>query len=651
MGQPFAIGFSELEPFMRPLFEEAIRSGAAQDVVEAPMMVERNNYIEEAFFTGNFNPLRGLDGEVVALYNALFEVTRQKIHDRRKDMLNMLTTPESLSTEAVYSHIIASLATDPHDVSMAILHELQENTTSRKTKLHARGQLGVPEQHALTLGEQGLDDTIGIMPFCKKSMDGRVVFEPGPLFDGVQWRGFKKAPKQVVTMSLRTQSRLFGFLTIGTNPFRPLDESYEEFIKDLSGTASNLLAAALDADTLRRDQQQLQNDLQFSNMKIRHLVDHASVGMAHAKPGGELLWANDKFFTLASPPSGKADAIQSIFGLFSSDDQEKARMVWTRIFAGEEHVSAEFCLQQSYMPPVGESVPAQIQLLAFPFREHGVPVSGMVCVTDISHLKWAESWQARIAQDAHDAKRQQEAFIDTVSHEVRNPLSAIVHCADSILLAFDDVYAKEDMSKIPIAVFDVLRDNTAAASVILDCCKHQKRIVDDVLTLSRLESSLLSVNPTATKPAELVDSIMAMFSAELRSKAINTQVIAEPSIQDLDVDHLQLDSSRVVQIFINLLTNAIKFMDTKAEKELSIRYGATRSPPRSGKEATSFPAGLHWAPKGRKEADDVDSPAWGTGEILYLTFCLSDTGIGMRQEEVGKVFKRFEVRVEYTNCM
>lgn len=549
MGQTFAAGFPELEPYMRPLFDEAIRSGEAQDVVEAPMMVQRNKYTEEAFFTGNFNPLRGADGEVVALYNALFEVTGQKIHDRRKDMLNMLTTPEILSTEAVFSHIIASLATDPLDVSMAVLHQAQEDTTSEQIQLSVRGQLGVPAEHAFMLGDRDLEE------LCKRSMDGRVVTEPDSLFDNIKWLGFKQAPKQVVTMALRTQSRLFGFLTIGTNPFRPFDETCEQFIQDLSGTASNLLAAALDADSLRRDQQQLQNDLQFSNMKVRHLVEHASVGMAHAKPDGELLWANDKFNSLATLSLQQADVTRSIFGLFSSEDQQKAQQVWTRIFNGEEHVSAEFRLNQTYKPPAGDSVPAQIQLLAFPFRERGVPVSGMVCVTDISHLKWAEAWQARIAKDARDAKRQQEAFIDTVSHEVRNPLSAIVHCADSIFLALDDVQAKEDMSGIPNSVLHALKDNKSAASVILDCCRHQKRIVDDVLTLSRLESSLLSVKLTAIKPSELVDSILAMFDAELRSKAISTHVIAETSIQELEVDFLQLDSSRIVQIFINILTN------------------------------------------------------------------------------------------------
>ncbi|KAF2819036.1 hypothetical protein CC86DRAFT_307940 [Ophiobolus disseminans] len=642
MGQPFAYGFPELDPFIGPLFEEGVRSGQAQDVVESPMMVERSGYREEAFFTGNFTPIRGVDGDVEGFYNALFEVTVQKISDRRKTMLNILTTPDTLTTAAVYSHIIASIATDPLDVPMAILHEADTDAESGKTILRVRGQLGIPVGHALLRDEQDIEDTAGIMPLCRQASAGRVLTTPDERFEGVEWLGFNQAPETVVTMALSTQTRLFGFLTIGTNPYRPFTAMCEQFFKDLSGTASNLLAAALDADNLRRDQQQLQSDLEFSNMKVRHLVEHASIGMAHAKPDGGLLWANDKFFSLAGLSPEKTKAIDNIYALISDDDQQRAREAWARVFDDEQDVSAEFRLQQDFKPPVGDSVPAQIQLMAFPFKEHGITVSGMLCATDISHLKWAEAWQARIAQDARDAKRQQEAFIDVVSHEMRNPLSAIMHCADSIFMALDDVKSGEGVSMIPGPILDALTANVSAASVILDCCKHQKRIIDDVLTLSRLEATLLSVKPAAVRPSQLVDSVIAMFATELRSKSITTKVVAEPSITELHIDYLNLDPSRVVQIFINLLTNAIKFMKAEGEKSLEVRYGATLSPPRATDEAALVPEGIHWAPRGKNASDDLDSPGFGSGAVVYLTFSLSDTGIGLRPDEVDNIFERFQ---------
>jgi CheY-like chemotaxis protein len=151
------------------------------------------------------------------------------------------------------------------------------------------------------------------------------------------------------------------------------------------------------------------------------------------------------------------------------------------------------------------------------------------------------------------------------------------------------------------------------------------------------------VKPDAVKPFEVVASVMAMFGAELRSKSISTEVITEPSLAELNIDYLYLDQSRVVQIFINLLTNAIKFMGTDGEKSLKIRFGATLSTPCIAESLDSFSENIHWAPKGDKASDVVvDGSEWGRGEVLYIVFSLTDTGIGMRADEVDRIFERFE---------
>ncbi|KAF2031453.1 hypothetical protein EK21DRAFT_99625 [Setomelanomma holmii] len=648
MGQPFAFGFPELDPFIRPMFEEGIRSGQAQDVIEAPMMVERNGYTEEAFFTGNFTPIRGVDGKIEGFYNALFEVTRQKILDRRKNMLNLLATPAILTVDGVYSHIMTSLEADPLDIPMAVLYEATTDAKPGQTILRVRGHLGIPDGHALLRDGQDLASEEGISLLCQQAGAGRVLAVPDDRFEGVDWLGFKQAPKSIAAMALRTGDRHFGFLITGTNPYRPFDDTCEEFISDLTRTASSVLASAWDAENLRKKQEQLQSDLDFSDMKVRHLVDHASVGMAHAKPDGALIWANDKFASLASLSSetwslssDSSHISGNIYEAFLDEDQQIAQDVWTKIFEGENHVSAELRLKQIFVPPVGEAEPAHVQILAFPFKEHGVIVSGMACVTDISRLKWAEAWQARLAEEARNAKRQQEKFIDVVSHEMRNPLSAIVHCADGISLAVDDLQARQALNTIPDAVLETLKANTSAASIILDCCKHQKRIIDDILTLSRLESTFLSLKPSATRPSELVNSVLNMFEAEIQSKAITTEVIAESSMKELDIDFLNFDSSRVIQVFINLLTNAIKFMKIHGERNIKVRYGATLSPPRATNISALLPHGIRWAPLGEDASDLMDGSEWGSGPAVYLTFSLSDTGIGMHMNEVEKIFERF----------
>jgi hypothetical protein len=69
-------------------------------------------------------------------------------------------------------------------------------------------------------------------------------------------------------------------------------------------------------------------------------------------------------------------------------------------------ISAELRLKRLYIPPVGDPVPATVLLLAFPYSEDETVLSVMAVVTDASRLKWAESWQARLARKAQEAKKQ-----------------------------------------------------------------------------------------------------------------------------------------------------------------------------------------------------------------------------------------------------
>lgn len=112
----------------------------------------------------------------------------------------------------------------------------------------------------------------------------------------------------------------------------------------------------------------------------------------------------------------------------------------------------------------------------FPEQSHDGEIIEIVgCITEISQQKWGEQLQADQATQAKESKKQLESFIDTTSHEMRNPLSAIVQCADSIISAHktleQSTCCDENYKKALLSTVD-------SAETIVQCSKHMKTIVD-----------------------------------------------------------------------------------------------------------------------------------------------------------------------------
>jgi signal transduction histidine kinase/CheY-like chemotaxis protein len=229
----------------------------------------------------------------------------------------------------------------------------------------------------------------------------------------------------------------------------------------------------------------------------------------------------------------------------------------------------------------------------------------------------------------------QTACGTSIDHVTGNPLSAIVHCADAIATTVEECEART--TEIPALYLEALNDNVQSAKIILQCAHHQKRIIDDVLTLSKLDSMLLSITPVAVKPSKLINSVVSIFEIEMKSNKICYEIIPDASIMQLAVDRVYLDPSRVTQVFINLLTNAIKFVKSSKAPSITIRFGACRANPRD-----CFPGNIFWATKTQQNGDVTNTTEWGSGEELYLIFSVKDSGIGLREVEIAKIFERFK---------
>lgn len=560
----------------------------------------------------------------------MFEVTDQKLADRRTSMLNKLSAVPAQTIDAVTDHVLAILETNGNDVPLAMLYQLRVGT--EPVTLQLRGQIGLPKGHQLLMDVAAMSSDKGLIPDLRQAGSEQLFIDHDERFDSVSWHGWGAPSKKIAILPITSVDRVFGYLVVGSNPYRPFDDACRQFARDLSRMVSTLFTSAMNFELAENHREQLESELAFSNLRLRHLVEHASVAMCHASIDGYMLWANDHYYQLMGSSAEEHVVQYSFFNSYLEEELPQVKGVWNDLISGVEHVSVEFRLKRMFTAPTGEDIPATIQLLAFPYRDSGSGrvKSVMSCATDISRLKWAETFQARSATEAKEARKQQEAFIDVVSHEMRNPLGAIMHCADAIIAMNEE----HNGTEIAAAHSDALVETTRDAKIILQCAKHQRRILDDVLTLSKLNSTLMSLTPAIVEPPSLISSVVGMFEAQLDSHSIGCKVNADPSISDLSIAQVYLDPSRVTQIFINLLTNAIKFVKASKNPSITIWYGACSSDPRS-----YFPDKMVWA-DGKPSVDMSDSD-WGTGEQLFLNFTVQDSGIGMDSDDIARIFQRF----------
>jgi signal transduction histidine kinase len=135
-----------------------------------------------------------------------------------------------------------------------------------------------------------------------------------------------------------------------------------------------------------------------------------------------------------------------------------------------------------------------------------------------------------------------------------------LHCAEDIL----DLVKSEP--KIPRECQDQINE---AADTITLCVAHQKNIVDDILSFSKLDSSMLSLAPRSVQPKRQLAESLKMFQQEFRKLSITFEYKVDWTYSDFEVDWVKADLVRITQVLVNLITNAIKFTSKKGGHKVS----------------------------------------------------------------------------------
>ena len=202
------------------------------------------------------------------------------------------------------------------------------------------------------------------------------------------------------------------------------------------------------------------------------------------------------------------------------------------------------------------------------------------------------------------------------------------------------LHSADGIARDPDVLLEILAGNVDAAKTILACAAHQKRVIDDVLILNRLEHARLSITPVLVNISELIDSIANMFQFELDADGTSLTTVRDPSFDQHVTSLFFCDPSRLTQVFLNLLSNSIKFIRGCPLRNIIIRYGSSLEPPEE-ETATMTEERLRFIPTAKQHRDLTEDKEWGQGEVVYRRFSVQDTGPGLDPEELNRLFQRF----------
>jgi two-component system CheB/CheR fusion protein len=241
-------------------------------------------------------------------------------------------------------------------------------------------------------------------------------------------------------------------------------------------------------------------------------------------------------------------------------------------------------------------------------RLYGKPMEGMedaqcdfiASAMDIEDLKAQEEKMRAALEEEHHlreqalmqkaaadrANREKSAYLSLASHEIRTPMNPVIGFAD--LLASNP---------------DLDGDSKEMAQMILKAGKNLLTLIDEVLDYAKIEAGVLQLSPEPMDVHDLLIEMDNLYAFDAKSRGIELKISDKVKHEE----ELFQDRLRIQQVLGTLISNAIKFTHTG-----------------------------HVELEAETEAVKVNG-----GKVQMLKFTVRDTGVGMEDEEVEKLFQPF----------
>ena len=256
-------------------------------------------------------------------------------------------------------------------------------------------------------------------------------------------------------------------------------------------------------------------------------------------------------------------------------DADSSEYLYRLYYEAIEHKEVVSLIEEIFMTEVNvrKQLLLPLKIERRHFEVYGAPIIGIndewkgivLVFHDISELKKLEQMR--------------KDFVANVSHELKTPITSIKGFSETLL---DGAMNDKDTLEYFL-------------SIILKESDRLQSLIEDLLDLSKIEKQGFKLNPEYFEINGILEEIFVILKRKAKEKEI--ELILNRPPKDL---FLFADASRVKQVFINLINNAIAYTPAGGEVKVNV--------------------------------EEVD------GEIVII---VSDTGVGMEQEEIPRIFERF----------
>ena len=214
---------------------------------------------------------------------------------------------------------------------------------------------------------------------------------------------------------------------------------------------------------------------------------------------------------------------------------------------------------------------------------------------EIEERKRAQLETKNATMAAEAALRTKSEFLANMSHELRTPLNHI--------LGFTELILDKKVGELNEIQEEYLNDVHTSST-------HLLSLINDILDLSKVEAGRLEYRPTQIPIREILATSLIM----IKEKAMKRSITISKELDDIP-ESIQADDTNLKQILYNLLSNAVKFT------------------PNGGS--------IHLAAKRLSNAD-IQVKNDRTSSKEYIQISIKDSGIGLKKENLTKIFQPFE---------